>query len=54
LNEAICVTLYQAFFTKKAVEQIAIISIKNFSDFENGLASENEAKIKKIQYLNTA
>lgn len=32
------------FFTKEAVEQIAVITIKNFSDFEEGLTSENEVK----------
>jgi D-lactate dehydrogenase len=45
---------HQAIFTKEAVEQIALITIKNFSDFENGSALENEVKIKKLQYLKTA
>ena len=53
LNEAICITPHQAFFSKEAMEQIAFITINNFSDFENGSALENESKIKK-QYLNTA
>ena len=42
----VLITPHQAFFTKEAVEQIAITTIKNFSDFENGLLLENEVKSK--------
>jgi len=54
LNEAICLTPFQAFFTKEVAKQIVIITARNSSDFENGLALENEVRIKKIQYLNKA
>jgi D-lactate dehydrogenase len=38
----VLITPHQAFFTKEAVEQIALITIQNFTDFENGTASRNE------------
>jgi D-lactate dehydrogenase len=41
----VLITPHLGFFTKEAVEQIASITIKNFSDFEIGLASENEVKL---------
>jgi D-lactate dehydrogenase len=41
----VLITPHLAFFTKEAVEQIAAITIKNFSDFESGLPSENEIKL---------
>ena len=46
LSEAICITSPGIFY-ERSLEQIATISIKYFSDFENGPALENEAKIKK-------
>ena len=41
----VLITPHQGFFTKEAMTQIAKITIKNFSDFENGLPLENEVKI---------
>jgi D-lactate dehydrogenase len=38
----VLITPHQAFFTKEAVEQIALITIKNFTDFEDGHLLENE------------
>ncbi len=46
----VLITPHQAFFTKEAVEQIAITTIKNFSDFEKGIESENEVKSKIIKH----
>ena len=43
----VIVTPHQAFFTKEAVEQIALTTIKNINDFENGLPLENEIKFEK-------
>jgi D-lactate dehydrogenase len=43
----------QAFFTKETVEQIAITTIKNLTDFEKGVPLENEVKIEKIKHLIT-
>jgi D-lactate dehydrogenase len=40
----VLITPHQAFFTKEAVEQIALITIKNFTDFELGRPLENEVK----------
>jgi D-lactate dehydrogenase len=40
----VLITPHQAFFTKEAVEQIANITIKNFTDFEMGRPLENEVK----------
>ena len=40
----VLITPHQAFFTKEAVEQIAQITIKNFTDFEKGGPLENEVK----------
>ncbi len=40
----VLITPHQAFFTKEAVEQIAITTIKNFTDFEMGKPLENEVK----------
>lgn len=50
----VLITPHQAFFTKEAVEQIAITTIKNLTDFEKQLPLENEVKIKKIEELATA
>ena len=38
----VLITPHQAFFTKEAVEQIALITIKNFTDFEQGSLLNNE------------
>jgi D-lactate dehydrogenase len=43
----VLITLHQAFFTKEAVKQIAITTIKNLTDFENGISLENEVRIEK-------
>ena len=40
----VLITPHQGFFTKEAMNQIAKTTIKNFSDFENGLPSDNEVK----------
>ena len=40
----VLITPHQGFFTDEALTQIANTTIKNLSDFENGLASENEVK----------
>ena len=49
----VLITSHQAFFTKEAVQQIAITRINNLTDFEKGIPLENEVKNKKIKYLNT-
>ena len=49
----VLITPHQAFFTKEAVEQIVITTIKNFTDFENGMPLENEVKSKIIKYIST-
>lgn len=46
----VIITPHQAFFTKEAVEQIAITTVKNLTDFENGIPLENEVKIEKIKH----
>ncbi len=38
----VLITPHQAFYTQEAVTEIAKITIKNFTDFENGLPLENE------------
>ncbi len=43
----VLITPHQAFFTKEAVEQIALITIKNFTDFEMGKLLENEVMDQK-------
>jgi D-lactate dehydrogenase len=40
----VLVTPHQGFFTHEALEQIATITMNNFTDFENGLPLENEVK----------
>ena len=42
----VLITPHQGFFTKEALEQIAIITLQNFTDFENGAPLKNEIKIK--------
>lgn len=43
----VLVTPHQGFFTQEALDQIAMITIKNFTDFEDGNPLENEVKIEK-------
>jgi D-lactate dehydrogenase len=38
----VLITPHQAFFTLEAVEQIALITIRNFTDFEMGISNGNE------------
>jgi D-lactate dehydrogenase len=40
----VLITSHQGFFTKEALEQIAIVTLKNINDFEKGTALENEVK----------
>ncbi len=40
----VLITPHQAFYTDEAVSEIAKISIKNFTDFENNSVLENEVK----------
>ena len=40
----VLITAHQGFFTKEAMDQIATTTLKNLSDFENGLPIENEVK----------
>jgi D-lactate dehydrogenase len=44
----VLITPHQGFFTEEALEQIAIITLKNITDFENGKTSENEVRIEKV------
>ena len=41
----VLITSHQGFFTKEAMEQITTITLNNISDFENGIANNNEVKI---------
>jgi D-lactate dehydrogenase len=41
----VLITSHQGFFTKEALEQIASVTLKNISDFENGAALQNEVTI---------
>ena len=41
----VLITAHQGFFTKEAVEEIVITTLKNITDFENGIQSNNEVKI---------
>ena len=41
----VLITPHQAFFTKEALAEIAIATLKNITDFENGLPLENEIKV---------
>ena len=41
----VLITPHQGFFTKEALDQIAITTLKNFTDFEEGLLLENEVKL---------
>jgi D-lactate dehydrogenase len=40
----VLITAHQGFFTREALEQIALVTLKNISDFEKGLALENEVR----------
>ena len=40
----VLITSHQGFFTKEALEQIAMITLKNIGDFEKGIPLENEVK----------
>lgn len=40
----VLITPHQGFFTKEALDQIASTTLKNHTDFENGLPLENEIK----------
>jgi len=41
----VLITSHQGFFTKEALDEISITTLKNLSDFEKGLVLENEVKI---------
>ena len=43
----VLITAHQGFFTKEALEQIATTTLKNITDFENGVQNDNEVKIEK-------
>lgn len=40
----VLITPHEGFFTNEAVEQIALTTIQNFTDFENGAILKNEVK----------
>ena len=50
----VLITPHQGFFTAEALTQIAETTIKNFTDFEKGIASENEVKIENKPINNFA
>ncbi|MFV8342989.1 2-hydroxyacid dehydrogenase [Flavobacterium sp. XS2P39] len=41
----VLITPHQGFFTTEALDQIALTTLKNFTDFENGLPLENEVTL---------
>jgi D-lactate dehydrogenase len=43
----VLITAHQGFFTKEALEQIAVTTLKNIIDFEKGLETDNEVRIEK-------
>jgi len=45
----VLITPHQGFFTKEALDQIAITTIQNFTDFENGAPLKNEVTPEKIK-----
>lgn len=45
----VLITPHQGFFTHEALSQIAITTMKNFTDFENGVSSENELRFEKVK-----
>ncbi len=42
----VLITSHQGFFTKEALEQIAMVTLKNISDFEKNLKLDNEVKFQ--------
>ncbi len=40
----VLITPHEGFFTQEAVEQIAVTTLQNFTDFENGAVLKNEVK----------
>ena len=49
----VLITPHQAFFTKEAVEQIAVTTIQNFTNFENGVPLKNEVHSHLQKQLQT-
>ncbi len=45
----VLITPHQGFFTNEALKQIAITTLKNLSNFENGIATENEVKLERVK-----
>lgn len=45
----VLITSHQGFFTKEALDQIAITTLNNISNFESGLPLENEVTIERIK-----
>ena len=45
----VLITPHQAFFTREAIEQIAISTIQNISNFEDGTSTENQVSSTNIQ-----
>jgi len=45
----VLITSHQGFFTKEALDQIAIMTLKNLSDFEDELVLENEVTIARVK-----
>ena len=43
----VLITPHQGFFTQEALDQIAITTLQNFTDFENEISSKNEVKLSK-------
>lgn len=41
----VLITSHQGFFTREALEKIAVTTLNNISTFENGLPIDNEVKI---------
>ena len=41
----VLITSHQGFFTKEALDEIALTTLKNLTDFEQGRFLENEVKI---------
>lgn len=44
----VLITPHQGFFTKEALDEIATTTLKNLTDFEAGLSSENEVKMESV------
>lgn len=41
----VLITAHQGFFTREALEQIAVVTLKSISDFEKGIPLENEVHV---------